>query len=173
MPRLRALSRGKHRRRRAGHELHARRDERRGGHRAVPRPPRASIRDLPILLLTAWTSLETAVQLVKEGASDYLAKPWDDDEAGARRSATSSSCARCASENARRDAAARRASARARYDLRGIVYESEAMHRVVVARAAGRAVRCAGADHGAERRRAKRRSRRSSTRTRAAARSRS
>ncbi len=34
--------------------------------------------ELPILLITAWTSLETAVQLVKEGASDYLAKPWDD-----------------------------------------------------------------------------------------------
>src|SRR5215210_388627 len=33
---------------------------------------------LPVLLLTAWTSLETAVQLVKEGATDYLAKPWDD-----------------------------------------------------------------------------------------------
>src|SRR6185503_8717767 len=33
---------------------------------------------LPILLMTAWTSLETAVQLVKEGAADYLAKPWDD-----------------------------------------------------------------------------------------------
>jgi DNA-binding NtrC family response regulator len=35
---------------------------------------------LPVLLLTAWTSLETAVQLVKEGASDYLAKPWDDEK---------------------------------------------------------------------------------------------
>ena len=34
--------------------------------------------DLPVLVLTAWTSLETAVQMVKEGASDYLAKPWDD-----------------------------------------------------------------------------------------------
>ncbi|HET7510309.1 MAG TPA: response regulator [Solirubrobacterales bacterium] len=34
---------------------------------------------LPVLLITAWTSLATAVQLVKEGASDYLAKPWDDD----------------------------------------------------------------------------------------------
>jgi DNA-binding NtrC family response regulator len=33
---------------------------------------------LPILLITAWTSLEVAVQLVKEGATDYLAKPWDD-----------------------------------------------------------------------------------------------
>jgi DNA-binding NtrC family response regulator len=35
---------------------------------------------LPILLITAWTSLETAVQLVKEGAADYLAKPWDDEK---------------------------------------------------------------------------------------------
>lgn len=34
--------------------------------------------ELPILLVTAWTSLETAVQMVKEGATDYLAKPWDD-----------------------------------------------------------------------------------------------
>lgn len=34
--------------------------------------------DLPIILLTAWTELETAVELVKAGAADYLAKPWDD-----------------------------------------------------------------------------------------------
>src|SRR3954464_6119620 len=36
--------------------------------------------DLPVVLLTAWSSLETAVSLVKEGASDYMAKPWDDDK---------------------------------------------------------------------------------------------
>jgi DNA-binding NtrC family response regulator len=34
---------------------------------------------LPILLVTAWASLEAAVELVKEGACDYLRKPWDDD----------------------------------------------------------------------------------------------
>ncbi|GAB2198197.1 sigma-54-dependent transcriptional regulator [Sessilibacter sp. MAH4] len=34
--------------------------------------------DLPIILLTAWTHLETAVELVRGGAADYLAKPWDD-----------------------------------------------------------------------------------------------
>ena len=34
--------------------------------------------DMPIILLTAWTHLETAVELVKAGAADYLAKPWDD-----------------------------------------------------------------------------------------------
>src|SRR5262245_18262772 len=33
---------------------------------------------LPVILITAWTSLETAVALVKEGAADYVAKPWDD-----------------------------------------------------------------------------------------------
>ncbi len=33
---------------------------------------------LPIILLTAWTQLEIAVELVKEGAADYMGKPWDD-----------------------------------------------------------------------------------------------
>ncbi len=34
--------------------------------------------DLPVILLTAWTHLESAVDLVKAGAADYLGKPWDD-----------------------------------------------------------------------------------------------
>lgn len=34
--------------------------------------------NLPVILLTAWTDLSTAVDLVKAGAADYLAKPWDD-----------------------------------------------------------------------------------------------
>ena len=34
--------------------------------------------DLPVILLTAWTHLESAVDLVRAGAADYLAKPWDD-----------------------------------------------------------------------------------------------
>ncbi len=34
--------------------------------------------DLPVILLTAWTSLDSAVDLIKAGAADYLAKPWDD-----------------------------------------------------------------------------------------------
>ena len=39
---------------------------------------RARHPDLPVILLTAWTHLEAAVDLVKAGAADYLAKPWDD-----------------------------------------------------------------------------------------------
>ena len=34
--------------------------------------------DLPIVLLTAWADLETAVDLVRAGAADYMSKPWDD-----------------------------------------------------------------------------------------------
>ena len=39
---------------------------------------RARHPDLPVILLTAWTHLESAIDLVKAGAADYLAKPWDD-----------------------------------------------------------------------------------------------
>jgi len=39
---------------------------------------RAEYPDLPVILLTAWTHLESAVELIKAGAADYLAKPWDD-----------------------------------------------------------------------------------------------
>ncbi|MBZ9611052.1 sigma-54-dependent transcriptional regulator [Rheinheimera maricola] len=34
--------------------------------------------DTPIVLMTAWTQLEMVVELVKAGATDYIAKPWDD-----------------------------------------------------------------------------------------------
>src|SRR4026208_1781294 len=44
---------------------------------ALFRPIRSQYPDLPVILLTAWTHLETAVELVKAGASDYVAKPWD------------------------------------------------------------------------------------------------
>ncbi|WP_194866705.1 sigma-54-dependent transcriptional regulator [Pseudoalteromonas sp. PPB1] len=36
--------------------------------------------DLPIILLTAWAQLEMAVELIKHGAADYIAKPWQDDK---------------------------------------------------------------------------------------------
>ena len=99
---------------------------------ALFRRVRAVNPELPILLMTAWTSLETAVQLVKEGATDYLAKPWDDAKLVAtvrsllRVRELRESEARERSERTRsRDALARS------HDLRGIVYESDAMHRVV------------------------------------------
>ncbi len=45
---------------------------------ALFRAIRARFPDMPVILLTAWTHLEVAVELVKAGAADYLAKPWDD-----------------------------------------------------------------------------------------------
>ena len=45
---------------------------------ALFRDIRARHPDMPVILLTAWTHLESAVGLVKSGAADYLGKPWDD-----------------------------------------------------------------------------------------------
>jgi len=82
---------------------------------------RAAHPDLPILLITAWTSLETAVQLVREGAADYLGKPWDD----AKLIATIQPLLRD------RERTNTRQTIGATADLCGIVYESEAMHGAV------------------------------------------
>ena len=88
--------------------------------------------DIPVLLMTAWTSLETAVQLVKEGATDYLAKPWDDDKL----LATVKHLIRLRAlgdENARLRAcgARERRELAAKHDLRGLVYASDAMRAVI------------------------------------------
>jgi DNA-binding NtrC family response regulator len=100
---------------------------------------RAQDPELPVLALTAWTSLETAVQMVKEGASDYLAKPWDDAKllAAVRTLLDMRMRGRA---SARPGAALREQLAR-EHDLRDLVYESDAMHRVV-----SLAVQVAGAD---------------------------
>ena len=34
--------------------------------------------EMPVILLTGWTHLEHAVDLMRAGAADYLGKPWDD-----------------------------------------------------------------------------------------------
>ena len=87
---------------------------------------------MPVILITAWTSLESAVALVREGANDYLGKPWDDDKLlAAVRNLLK--LRELEAENARLKAAGEtaRAELAARHDLRGVVYESAAMHRVV------------------------------------------
>ena len=35
---------------------------------------------VPVIIITAWGQVETAVELVKAGAVDYLPKPWDDNK---------------------------------------------------------------------------------------------
>jgi DNA-binding NtrC family response regulator len=99
---------------------------------ALFRELRALHPDVPVILLTAWTHLETAVDLVKAGAADYIAKPWDD----ARLLTTVRNLLELRAAVEENVATrAQRAEARARlaerYDLRGLVYESEATHTVV------------------------------------------
>ncbi len=87
---------------------------------------------LPVVLITAWTQLEMAVELIKQGAADYIAKPWDDAkllstvnnlmELGElkrkqyQRSQKLHSARKTLSENA---------------NLCGLVYQSESMHSLV------------------------------------------
>jgi len=88
--------------------------------------------DLPIVLITAYTSLEMAVQLVKEGANDYIAKPWNDDKLVT----TAKNLLRMRElqqQNLRltwQGLRARR-ELKSRHDLCGLLYESAQMHDVV------------------------------------------
>jgi DNA-binding NtrC family response regulator len=93
---------------------------------------RAADPELPILLMTAWTSLETAVQLVKEGATDYFGKPWDDEKLVATiRSLLRQRELREHDERERTEWRRSRQTLARRNDLRGVAYESESMHRLV------------------------------------------
>ncbi|HXC60951.1 MAG TPA: sigma-54 dependent transcriptional regulator, partial [Steroidobacteraceae bacterium] len=88
--------------------------------------------DLPVILLTAWTHLGSAVELVKAGAADYIAKPWDDQrllttvnnllELGEARNELARRRGR---EKQRHDELA------AKYDLRGVVFADPASERVI------------------------------------------
>src|SRR5213593_1321708 len=97
---------------------------------------------LPVLVLTAWTSLETAVTIVKEGASDYLAKPWDDTKLlTSVRNLLRMRELIVENDRVRGERARAREDLSLRYDLCGLLYESESMHRV-----ASLAVQVASAD---------------------------
>jgi DNA-binding NtrC family response regulator len=88
--------------------------------------------DLPVILLTAWTHLNSAVELVKAGAADYMGKPWDD----ARLLTTVNNLLELS--EARRELDRRRAREKqrreqliAKYDTCGMVVTDAASERVV------------------------------------------
>jgi DNA-binding NtrC family response regulator len=88
--------------------------------------------DLPVVLMTAWTSLETAVQLVKEGAEDYFGKPWDDEKlVGTIRRLLQVRKLRLENRRLKAEDVRLRRKLAQTYDLRGIVYASKAMHEVL------------------------------------------
>ena len=88
---------------------------------------RAAHPDLPVILLTAWTHLESAVDLVKAGAADYLAKPWDDRKllVTVNNLLELSQAERELSRH-RNGERKRRAALEREFDLRGIVYADPA-----------------------------------------------
>jgi len=88
--------------------------------------------DLPVILLTAWTHLETAVELVKAGAADYLAKPWDD----AKLLTTVENLLELSESTrevnrTRMERRKRRDDLQRRYNLDGLIFASEAMARTI------------------------------------------
>jgi DNA-binding NtrC family response regulator len=87
---------------------------------------RARHPDLPVILLTAWTQLESAIELVKAGAADYLAKPWDDRKllATVNNLLELGEARRALAQAGAAERSQRRALAG--YDLRGIVYADPA-----------------------------------------------
>jgi len=88
--------------------------------------------DLPVILLTAWTHLDAAVDLIKAGAADYLAKPWNDQrlvtsvrnllELGQANRALRQ---RTAAERRQRQ------DLETRFDLRGLVWADPATERLL------------------------------------------
>ncbi|MGY0558613.1 MULTISPECIES: sigma-54-dependent transcriptional regulator [unclassified Lysobacter] len=88
--------------------------------------------DLPVILLTAWTHLESAVDLVKAGAADYLAKPWDDRKLLATvNNLLELSEARRELRHHRQGERRRRDALARDYDLCGLVYADPASENVL------------------------------------------
>ncbi len=88
--------------------------------------------DLPVILLTAWTHLPTAVELVKAGAADYLSKPWDDTKllATAENLLELGESTREVSR-LRGERRAHRSELSQKFDLRGAVFASAQMERLI------------------------------------------
>jgi DNA-binding NtrC family response regulator len=100
--------------------------------RALFRRIRERHPDLPVILLTAWTQLDMAVELVKGGAADYIAKPWNDERlvTAVRNLVELGAANRALRERGERDAKGRR-RLREQYDLRGMVWRDAATQRVL------------------------------------------
>ncbi len=88
--------------------------------------------ELPVILMTAWASLERAVSLVREGAADYLEKPWDPDKLlPSLKNLLDLRATRLENRRLKGERERERDELVARYDLSGLVYRSPAMHRAV------------------------------------------
>src|SRR5918993_3920904 len=87
---------------------------------------------VPVILMTAWTHLESAVDLVRAGAADYLAKPWDDRKllAAVSNLLELGQASRALGERAQQERRHRQ-SLESAIDLRGLVWADPATERVL------------------------------------------
>jgi DNA-binding NtrC family response regulator len=99
---------------------------------ALFRAIRARHPDLPVILLTAWTHLDAAVDLIKAGAADYLAKPWDDNKliATVNNLIELGQAKRALQQRVQVELRQRRELENG-HDLRGMVYQDPATERVI------------------------------------------
>ena len=61
-----------------GPELHARYDVR-AGRAGLADADSGDRRHVPVMVMTAWGSVELAVEAMRRGARDFIQKPWDND----------------------------------------------------------------------------------------------
>jgi DNA-binding NtrC family response regulator len=99
---------------------------------ALFRQIRQRFPDLPVILLTAWTHLDAAVDLIKAGAADYLAKPWDDRKlvASVDNLIELGQANRELQRRLQRERRQRRELEK-QYDLRGVIWNDPATERVL------------------------------------------
>jgi len=90
------------------------------------------IPDLPVLLITAWSSVPAAVQMMREGAEDYLQKPWDDHYL-VHRVQSLLNMSRLSLEKQKRDGERQKSIAdlRSRFDLCGLIFADIKMVQLV------------------------------------------
>ena len=88
--------------------------------------------DLPVILLTAWTHLDAAVDLVRSGAADYLSKPWNDSRliASVTNLIELGQASRALAQRVQRERRQRR-DLEQNFDLRGMVWQDPATERVL------------------------------------------
>ncbi len=99
---------------------------------ALFRAIRKEYPDLPVILLTAWTHLDAAVDLIKAGAADYLSKPWNDDRllATVTNLIELGQANRALGQRLQRERRARR-ELEQNFDLRGLVWADPVTERVL------------------------------------------
>jgi len=99
---------------------------------ALFRAIRRQYPDLPVILLTAWTHLDAAVDLIKAGAADYLSKPWNDERllATVTNLIELGQANRALAQRLQRERRAKR-ELEQNFDLRGLVWADPATERVL------------------------------------------